>query len=159
MLAKVLKLKAIRELRVAQARRDTQAARAALAQAQATVEAIHAERAAAEAEVARLTRPADGVGGTVSAADIERRLGMARQVEAYLGVLERRRRAAEAARAERERALAAAVAAQKAAERSVEQIGVLETRVADEETRRAEMLEEMGDETRTKPRLDPGGGS
>jgi chromosome segregation ATPase len=153
---KILQLKRIRELRAQQKKGEFLQARAQHQQAEAAMDELRREYWGVQRAIkdlnAAMTRP-----GGMTAADIERRLNNISRLEGYLNSMVPRVKAVDQMRKNAKAAVDAAQAAQRDAERAVEQMTTVDKRMEAQEIAEAERLEEMMEEPRTKPPMGGGG--
>lgn len=132
------------------------------AQAARAVALVEFRRVRDEIEDLRRQRAETGLieaGQTLTAADFELRERITSAIDGQVRALVRRQIVARRGLDERDKALAAARDAARAAERARDQIDALAGRVAADEARAADLQEELAAETPARPRgLDRGSG-
>jgi hypothetical protein len=153
---KIRQLQTIREVRVQARQREHAASRQEVATVERLVRELRAEYADVMRAIESGAVPVGGLGETVTATDIDDRNRLTANYKAYVKVLERRG----AELMKRKRAAAEAfeqtAAALRNAERAVEQLGVVDGHLAEEEARQAEIQEELQAEFRPKTPLASG---
>ncbi len=146
------KLKTIRTLRVKQRRSEYQAVRQELSAIEQKMEATRQDFNGTRAALEESRSPMRAAGATLTNADIERRAQLVRQYNTYLNGLKMKMIQIHKQREQKQKAVARALAALRAAERAVDQLDTVDEKLAEEEARLAEIQEELQSEVLAKPR-------
>jgi flagellar biosynthesis chaperone FliJ len=149
--ARVRKLKRVRELRADARNKELAAARNALREAEARQRNLINEQAAVEQEIRNQLSSVASNQAFLPARQIANMVQQVERLRAYLGVLDGRIAKADQERQERQAEMSEAFQAYRLAQRRVEQIETLIDKLAQEEARLEERLEEMNQEMPFKP--------